>query len=100
MDAAVQDSFAITRIYDKCPAHVWSAWSDPARRARWMRPGDPAGFAADFRVGGQEVNAFTTEMGRHENRTVWFDIAEGQRAVFGYSMSLDGRVHSVSVAAV
>jgi uncharacterized protein YndB with AHSA1/START domain len=98
------ESFTITRTYAKCLAHVWSAWSDGPKKRRWMAgddmTADANAFAFDFSVGGVERHAFESPMGKHENRTTYFDIADEQRIVFAYSMSLNGRVHSVSVATV
>ena len=57
-------------------------------------------FAFDFSVGGVERHQFDSPMGKHANHTTYFDIADEERIVFAYSMSLNGRVHSVSVATV
>lgn len=98
------ESFTITRTYAKCLAHVWSAWSDGTKKRRWMvgdaMTADAAAFSFDFRVGGVERHQFASPMGTHANHTTYFDIADQQRIVFAYSMSLNGRVHSVSVATV
>jgi uncharacterized protein YndB with AHSA1/START domain len=98
------ESFTITRTYAKCRAHVWSAWSDGPKKRRFLVGDDmkaePSAFAFDFSVGGVERHLFDSPMGQHENRTTYFDIADEERIVFAYSMSLNGRVHSVSVATV
>ena len=59
----------------------------------------------DFRVGGREHGRFvllakTPAEGEHVNETVFLDIAEGQRIVFAYTMALNGRIHSASLATV
>jgi uncharacterized protein YndB with AHSA1/START domain len=104
MDEIRHESFTITRTYGKCRAHVWSAWADRETKYRWLAgDGGTAAvgdFELDFRVGGGERHAFTSPMGRHENRTTYFEIADEERIVYAYSMSLEGRVHSVSVATV
>ncbi len=93
------DSFRIERTLNKCPAHVFSAWSDPSKKLQWFR--DPAmpdsGYVCDFSVGGREYGAFESEMGRHENETRYFEIVQDELIVFAYSMALNGRVHSVSL---
>lgn len=98
------ESFTITRTYAKCRAHVWSAWSDGRKKRSWMvgdhMTASPSAFAFDFSVGGVERHQFASPMGKHENHTTYFDIAAEERIVFAYSMSLNGRVHSVSVATV
>jgi uncharacterized protein YndB with AHSA1/START domain len=96
------ESFTITRTYEKCVAHVWSAWADRAKKWRWLH-GDqpvPADFAFDFTGGGEERSSFTSPMGKHENRTTYFDISDENHIVYSYSMALNGRVHSVSLASV
>lgn len=102
MDDIRHESFTITRTYEKCRAHVWSAWSDRNKKWRWLR-GDtavPPEFVFDFRVGGEERSTFTSPMGKHENHTVFFDIKDEEHIVYSYSMAMNGRVHSVSVATV
>ena len=91
------DSFTIERVYSNCRNHVWSAWSDPAKKAKWFGGAD---HRMDFRVGGSEYGSFRNEMGHHENETRYFEISEGERIVFAYSMAADGRVHTVSLATV
>ncbi|MFZ1340244.1 MAG: SRPBCC domain-containing protein [Paracoccaceae bacterium] len=96
------DRFRIERLYPRCMAHVWSAWTDPARKWTWFGGGGPMpqDYALDFRTGGHELARFVSPMGQHENRTTYLDIAEAAHIVFAYSMALDGRVHSASVATV
>jgi uncharacterized protein YndB with AHSA1/START domain len=104
MDEIRRETFTLTRTYGKCRDHVWSAWADRDKKWRWFVGNgekQPSGdYQFDFRVGGTEVNGFASDRGRHENRTVFFEIAEAERIVFAYSMALNGRVHSVSVATV
>lgn len=96
------ESFRLERIYPRCLAHVWSAWTDPQRKWSWFG-GDapvPADYRLDVRPGGVEQSRFTSEMGQHENRTTYLDIVDQAHIAFAYSMSLNGRVHSASVATV
>lgn len=39
-------------------------------------------------------------MGAHRNETRYFEIKNGERVVLAYSMALNGRVHTVSLATV
>jgi uncharacterized protein YndB with AHSA1/START domain len=94
------DSFEIRRVLRKGPAHVWAAWADGSRKRRWMVGEGPGSFESDFRVGGEERSAFDSPMGRHENRTAFLEIAPERLIAFAYSMSLNGRIHSVSLATV
>lgn len=93
----MHESFTIERVYPACREHVWSAWSMPARKAKWFG-GDDHGL--DFRVGGREHSSFRNEMGEHVNETRYFDIVENERIVMAYSMAMNGRVHTVSLATI
>jgi uncharacterized protein YndB with AHSA1/START domain len=102
MDEIKHESFTITRTFAKCRAHVWSAWSDRDKKWRWLTGATETSpdYVMDFRVGGSERSAFTSPMGKHENHTTYFDIRDEEHIVYAYSMSVNGRVHSVSVATV
>lgn len=91
------DSFSIERVYPNCREHVWSAWSMPAKKARWFGGGE---HSMDFRVGGRERAAFRDGMGEHVNETRYFEIVESERIVMAYSMAVNGRVHTVSLATI
>ena len=95
--STVHDSFTIERVYPNCREHVWSAWSTPSKKAKWFGGGD---HSMDFRVGGDERASFRDEMGEHVNETRYFEIVEGGRIVLAYSMAINGRVHTVSLATV
>lgn len=97
MTAPLHDSFTIERSYAKCRDHVWSGWADQAKKNRWMGGGIER---MEFAPGGRERSVFRDGMGEHVNETTYFEIVEGQRIVFAYSMAMNGRVHSVSVATV
>jgi uncharacterized protein YndB with AHSA1/START domain len=96
------EGFRLERIYPRCLAHVWSAWTDPARKWAWFGADGPmpADYVLDFRPGGVERARFTSPMGEHENRTTYLDIADQRHIAFAYAMALNGRVHSASVATV
>lgn len=91
------DSFTLERIYPNCRDHVWSAWSSEAKKADWLG----AEFESfDFRVGGGERARFKNEMGEHVNEGRYFEIDPGRRIVLAYSMAVNGRVHTVSLATI
>lgn len=91
------ETFAIERVYPNCRAHVWASWSVREKKAAWM--GD-AGLEMDFRPGGEERGAFEDGRGLHLNQGRYFEIAEQERIILAYSMSVNGRVHTVSLATV
>ncbi len=95
------ERFTLERVYPRCLAHVWSAWTARDRKWAWYGNGPvPADYVLDFRTGGSEVAAFTSPMGRHENRTTYLDVQPERHIAFAYSMALNGRVHSASVTTV
>lgn len=93
------EQFTIERRLDKSRAHVFSAWSDPEKKKRWFA-GHSESFVDDFRVGGRCYGAFENEMGRHENETRYFGIIEDTLIIQGYSMAMNGRVHSASLVTI
>ena len=90
-------TFTVERLYPNCRAHVWSCWSQRKKKAAWL--GDRE-FALDFRVGGAERGVFRDQMGEHVNEGRYFEILDQQRIVLAYSMALNGRVHTVSLATI
>lgn len=91
------DSFTLEKIYPNCPAHVWAAWTVRDKRAAWLGARD---LEMDFRPGGYERSSFRNDMGEHVNETRFFEIKQGERIVLAYSMAVNGRVHTVSLATV
>jgi uncharacterized protein YndB with AHSA1/START domain len=91
------DSFTIERVYPNCRAHVWSAWSVPTKKAAWLgnRP-----IEMDFRPGGVERSGFRNEMGQHTSEGRYFEIRDEELIVMAYSMAMNGRVHTVSLATI
>jgi uncharacterized protein YndB with AHSA1/START domain len=91
------DSFTIERLYEKCRDHVWSGWATLDKKNRWFGGGIEH---LDFTPGGTERASFHDTMGLHVNETRYFEIKPGERIVYAYSMALNGRVHTVSLATV
>ena len=95
--------FTIERIYDASPARVFSAWADPAIKARWFV--GPEGWTPierklDFRVGGQELLHGRFAAKETHFLAQFHSIVVDARIVFTYDMHLSGRHHSVSLATV
>jgi uncharacterized protein YndB with AHSA1/START domain len=108
--AVTHGSFTIEKTYPHTPEKVWAAFSDPAKKRRWYAEGEGFqldSYELDFRVGGREVSRFKftghpeapipagTPMG---NDTVYLDIVPARRIVFAYSMTVNGKPFSGSLA--
>ncbi len=103
------DSFTIERRLRACPAHVWAAWAESDLKRQWFVDSDGEGwrtldYSLDFRVGGLETGRFVLASGpgagEHANVTHYLDIVPGERIALAYTMSVNGRTHSASLATV
>ncbi len=103
------DVFTLERTIAATPANVFRAWAETDLKRAWFVDSDGPEWATnayslDFRVGGHESGAFElTEgpgKGLHENATTFLDIEENARIVFAYTMAMNGRRHSASLATV
>ncbi|PTE11667.1 SRPBCC domain-containing protein [Mesorhizobium helmanticense] len=91
------DSFTLERVYPNRKAEVWAAWSIREKKAEWL--GNSA-LEMDFRPGGFERGAYRHATDDHVNETRYFEIVEGERIVLAYSMAVNGRIHTVSLATI
>ena len=91
------DHFTIERTYPNCREHVWSAWSSQEKKRQWFGDGLEE---MTFGVGGSERSHFRDGMGEHVNEGRYFEIVPGRRIVLAYSMALNGRVHTISLATI
>lgn len=102
------DSFTIERTYTSSLEKVFQAFADPTIKRRWYAEGPGFivdSYSLDFRVGGKETGAFRIDdpdfrSDEIRNDTYYFDIVEGERIVYGYSMSNEGVPFSASLATV
>ena len=96
--SVVHSTFTIERTYDRPPARVFAAWSDPALKGRWFGGGNdetPVELDSDFRVGGKEqVRGDDGYVARYH------EILPDERIVFTYDLSFGGPLVSVSLATV
>jgi len=103
------ETFTLEKIITAAPANVFRAWAETDLKRAWFVDSDgpewaTQAYSLDFRVGGQETGAFElTEgpgAGVHENATTFLDIEPDARIVFAYTMAMNGRRHSASLATV
>jgi uncharacterized protein YndB with AHSA1/START domain len=103
-NSVVHGTFVIERTYGAPPARVFAAFADPAIKRRWFAEGKGSElleFTMDFRVGGRELGRFRFQ-GRMEmrNDTVYQDIVADWRIVFAYTMSVEDKRISASLATI
>jgi uncharacterized protein YndB with AHSA1/START domain len=104
----IHESFTIERRYQSGAARVFAAFSDPAQKKRWFAEGPGSvldEYSLDFRVGGREFSRFHVDSPEFSsdaitNDTYYFDIVEGQRIIFGYSMANMGTPFSASLTTI
>lgn len=93
----VHETIVIERILPNCRDHVWSAWASIDKKKAWFGGGITK---LEFWPGGTEHLTHDSDMGTHTNETRYFEIEDRERIVFAYSMALNGRVHTVSLATI
>ena len=97
-------TFAIERDFPHAPARVFAAFADPKAKAKWFG-GPPGAWQAlerrmDFRVGGSErARGRFVSTGRVSDfQAQYQDIVPDRRIVYSYSMHVDEKKISVSLA--
>jgi uncharacterized protein YndB with AHSA1/START domain len=97
-------SFTLERRYEAPPAKVFTAWADPAAKARWFSGPDDwerERHELDFRIGGREFSVGGPKGGPVSTYTaVYWDIVPDERIVYTYEMLLDGTRISVSLTTI
>lgn len=98
-------TFAIERIFEVPPTHVFRAFADSAMKAAWFAgPADKwkeLTREMDFRVGGRERVSGAWQGGpvsHFDGR--YHDIVPNERIVYSYRMQLDDKPISVSLATI
>ncbi|MGH8124126.1 MAG: SRPBCC family protein [Rudaea sp.] len=98
-------TFVIDRAFAATPSQVFAAWSSAQAKSRWFaapsNEWNQLDRELDFRVGGRErlrgcwASGVVTDF-----QATYNDIVADQRIVYTYSMHLDERKISVSLATV
>jgi uncharacterized protein YndB with AHSA1/START domain len=102
---ATHATFTIERTYDASPSRVFAAFASKEAKARWFSgPADKSAElerTMDFRVGGKERLRGRWHSGMVSTfDAVYHDIVPDERIVYTYTMLLDDKKISVSLATV
>jgi uncharacterized protein YndB with AHSA1/START domain len=94
-------TFTVTRTYPVPPERVFAAWSSQEAKARWFGAPGSSAYELDFRVGGTEFNRGGPPGGPvYAYEATYRDIVPDERIVYGYVMTADDELISVSVTTV
>jgi uncharacterized protein YndB with AHSA1/START domain len=101
--SAVHGSFHLERSYDAPVARVWKALTDDAAKQKWfggtVKNWELLEREMDVRVGGRERLKGRWESGLVSTfDAVYHDVAANERLVYSYTMHLDDKKISVSLA--
>ena len=94
-------SFTLTRTYPLPPERVFAAWSTREAKSRWFGAPGSTAYELEFKVGGTETNSGGPPGGPvYTYDATYQDIVPGERIVYGYTMTADAALISVSVTTV
>ena len=105
--SVTHSTFVIERSYPTTPQRVFAAFADPAKKRRWFMEGDEfeaISFEMDFRAGGRESSSFRSPVDSPlkgaalSNETYYQDIVTDKRIVLAYTMAVEGKRFSASLA--
>lgn len=102
--SAQHSTFVIERLFAAPVERVFASWSDAKKKRRWFACHDDwptLKYELDFRVGGSEHNAVSTDEGVvHTFDARYFDIVPPSRIVYAYDMMVADERISVSLVTV
>jgi uncharacterized protein YndB with AHSA1/START domain len=100
--SALHDTFRLDRHFSATTDRVFRAFADPQAKAKWFGgPGVTKSESFEFSEGGRETLVAEMADGNEFGYFVTYqDIVPGERIVYTYEMSLNGKRISVSVATV
>jgi|SRR5690349_9510296 uncharacterized protein YndB with AHSA1/START domain len=96
-------AFTIERSYKHKPERVFRAFEDPEAHYRWFVSGEGweiRDYTHDFKVGGHEHGRFRPAGAPFmlSNDTWFLDIVKARRIAVAYTMAMDGKPMSHSLA--
>jgi uncharacterized protein YndB with AHSA1/START domain len=94
-------TFTLQPSYPASPARVFTAWADPAAKARWFA-GPEAEHELDFRIGGRET-AYRAADGHNpalKFESVYHDIVPDQRIVYSATLRAGDQLATVSLTTI
>jgi uncharacterized protein YndB with AHSA1/START domain len=98
--SVAHSTFSLKRTYQAAPARVFDAWAEPAAKAKWFA-GPDSEHRLDFRVGGREVARGANSDGDVLTfESAYHDIVPPARIVYSSTLSVRGKVATVSVTTV
>jgi uncharacterized protein YndB with AHSA1/START domain len=104
MKNLVHNTFVVERTYPNSPAQIFSAFADPAAKAKWFEgpPGTTAhDKSVDFKVGGGETVRTVFPDGKDARfASRYCEIIPDRRIVYTYEMWINGEYLSVSIATI
>ena len=98
-------TFTIEHMFDLPPARVFAAWADPKAKEKWFA-GPPGQWKQqmrqmEFRIGGRERLRGELAGGHvSEFDASYHDIVTNRRIVYSYTMHVDEKRISVSLATI
>ena len=97
-------NFTMTRTWPHSPARVFQAFADQEAKDAWFGGGSDWTKLTrefDFRVGGREHAAGRWKTGMVSSFDgIYHDIIQNERIIYSYTMHLDDRKISVSLASI
>jgi uncharacterized protein YndB with AHSA1/START domain len=100
--AVVHATFCLERTYEASRAQVYRALTDPVAKAKWFGAGrafTPLAREMDVRNGGRELLSARWDSGTVTTfEAYYYDVVPEERLVYAYSMFMDERKISVSLA--
>jgi uncharacterized protein YndB with AHSA1/START domain len=97
--SVAHSTFSLERTYPASPSRVFAAWAEPAAKAKWFA--GPNEHRLDFRVGGHEVARGANGDGKELTfESTYHQIVPSVRIVYSSTLSVDGKVATVSITTV